>query len=66
MGAGSVTHIYRAVTHRCCPNCGYLMAQIEIDTARLNFDCPRCGKHRLSEFQPIQLKQERRQGDEGA
>lgn len=60
-----VIHIYRAVTHRCCPSCGYLVAQFMIEQARLDFDCPRCGKHKQSEFQPIQMNQERRQGDEG-
>lgn len=41
------------VTARFCPGCGYEKPQLLVDMARLNFDCPRCGKHKLSEFLPI-------------
>jgi uncharacterized paraquat-inducible protein A len=35
---------------RECPNCGYLVAQFMLEASRYDYDCPRCGKHKLSEF----------------
>lgn len=40
---------------RKCPGCGYLMDQILIESARMNFACPRCGKRTLGEFVPDDL-----------
>jgi len=42
-----------AVTHRCCPKCGYLMSQMEVDLIRFELRCPRCKEHTMKEFQPI-------------
>jgi len=41
-----------ALELRKCPGCGFIKDQESIDSARLNFLCPRCGKHRLSDFMP--------------
>jgi len=48
-----VVTLREGVTMRCCPGCGYLVNQIQIDLAVLNYKCPQCGKHRYSEFQPV-------------
>lgn len=50
--------IYRVVTDRCCPKCGHIINQTAIDKAIFNFDCPNCRTHKISEFQPLQFKQE--------
>jgi hypothetical protein len=43
------------VTHRCCPDCGYIMTQLEIDLIRIVVDCPRgCGRT-INEFQPMNM-----------
>jgi len=39
---------------RACPKCGYRIAQLVVDMARLNFKCPRCHQHKLSEFVRIE------------
>lgn len=44
-----------AVTHRCCPSCGYLLTQHDIEAHRIDFMCPRCEEHRVSEFQAIKM-----------
>lgn len=34
----------KKVATRCCPECGYIMAQVEIDALRVVVNCPRrCG-----------------------
>ena len=33
-----------------CPMCGYCITQLEFKLAVSNFDCPRCGKVKLSSF----------------
>lgn len=53
MKKDNVTHIAPVVTHRCCPECGYLESQKSIDLMRFDMPCPRCGKHQISKFQPI-------------
>lgn len=45
--------IKRKVTHRLCPDCGYVMTQLEIDRLRFPVECPRCGKWTTNAFQPI-------------
>lgn len=40
------------VQRRKCPGCDYLMDQVRLELARLDFPCPRCGKHTLGEFVP--------------
>lgn len=39
-----------------CPGCGYLIAFELWRAARYDYDCPRCGKHKLSEFQSVYEK----------
>lgn len=43
------------VTHRVCPdrNCAHVVTQTEVNLSRFNYDCPKCGRHKISEFQPI-------------
>jgi len=41
---------------RCCPGCGYLKSQIEIENMLIDPLCPRCGKHKLSEFKRTSIK----------
>lgn len=36
---------------RGCPNCGFIMTQFEIEKAYLNYDCPKCYKAKISEFE---------------
>lgn len=45
----------KRVTMRVCPDptCARLESQLLIDRAMLDFDCPKCRKTKLSEFQPI-------------
>lgn len=62
---GNVSRISRAVTHRCCPDCGYLVAQIEVVMARINLECPRCGNHKVSKFQPIKMNEDEDQFMDG-
>lgn len=33
-----------------CPNCHYVTTIFEIESARYDFDCPVCGKFRLTQF----------------
>lgn len=58
MKRDDIPRIPRAVTARVCPGCGYEISQTEVDLARLDFPCPRCGKHTLREFLPIQRPEE--------
>lgn len=51
--------IKRKVTHRLCPECGYMIGQLEIDMLRFAADCPRCGKHNTNSFQPIKWEASR-------
>lgn len=44
------------VTHRCCPKCGYLVAQVEIEMSIYAYDCPRCDSYNFNKFQPLKLK----------
>lgn len=37
-----------------CPTCDYLISKIEFEMARYDYDCPRCGKTKLSEFKKCQ------------
>ena len=48
----NITKLPPGIERRKCPGCGYLEAQISVDMARFDFPCPRCGKHKLSEFVP--------------
>lgn len=41
---------------RACPGCGYLVDQVRVDKAVLNFRCPRCGAFRLSEFYRVRIR----------
>jgi len=50
---GTVTHLIPAVLQRQCPVCGHVKMQSEIARARVNMLCPRCGKTRLSQFDPF-------------
>lgn len=50
---GEVVRIAPAVTHRCCPACGYVISQLQADLARINFRCPRCDQKAISDFQPM-------------
>lgn len=54
----SVVKLIPAVTHRCCPKCGYLMPQRQIELIRFELTCPTCGEHTTREFQPIKMKGE--------
>ncbi|NIX95318.1 hypothetical protein HCG45_21515 [Pseudomonas fulva] len=38
------------VSERSCPGCGWRVSQFEIEATRFDFECPRCGKHKMSEF----------------
>ncbi len=49
-----IANIKEKVTHRCCPNCGYIVAQVEMQYFRFNYNCPRCGKCRMDSFQLIE------------
>lgn len=53
--SGNVVRLRPGVTHRCCPDCGYLMSQLEIDQLKVNLDCPRCGDRNINDFQPINM-----------
>jgi hypothetical protein len=45
--------ILPVVTHRCCPDCGWIMSQKEIEQLRVAIDCP-CGcKRTINEFEPV-------------
>lgn len=46
----------RKIDHTKCPGCGYLIAFELWRAARYDYDCPRCGKHKLSEFQSVYEK----------
>jgi endogenous inhibitor of DNA gyrase (YacG/DUF329 family) len=50
-----IGEIQRKVIHRGCPECGYAVTQMEIEMMRVDLDCPRCGKMKLSAFAPIRL-----------
>lgn len=52
---GDIVRIDPAVTTRACPGCGYLVAQVAVDMARINFKCPRCAEHSMSDFKPYRL-----------
>jgi len=49
----TVIKIEPAVTHRCCPKCGYIMSQLEIDLIRVVINCPRGCDHNINDFQPM-------------
>ena len=42
--------IRRVDTLKKCKQCGYLATQLQFELAREDYDCPRCGGWRLSEF----------------
>jgi len=54
-GVERVVSLPQGVVMRCCPGCGYLMDQLLVDMARINFDCFRCDGYKLSEFSPVKL-----------
>ena len=35
-----------------CPTCGYLVSEVDMKYARLDFDCSRCGRTTLADFEP--------------
>jgi|APSaa5957512576_1039674.scaffolds.fasta_scaffold23816_2 rubredoxin len=45
-----------AVDTRRCPGCGLLIDQDLIIYSKTNYDCPKCGKFKQSEFKPIKIK----------
>jgi len=45
-----ITKLPPGVERRKCAGCGYLMTQVQVDAARLDFPCPRCRKHTLRDF----------------
>ena len=51
--------IARAVTHRLCPDCGYMVSQVAVEMMRFNFDCPKCSNRKISDFQPLRLDREK-------
>jgi len=48
----NVIEIDGGVVSRVCPDCGYEMSQLEIDSHRYDFDCPRCKDRKISEYVP--------------
>ena len=46
------------VTFRNCPCCGYIVSQEVIEHCTIDFDCPRCGKHKHSEFKIYETEKE--------
>lgn len=40
------------VTHRVCPNCGYVVSQLEVQVSVIDYICPKCEVKRFSEFEP--------------
>lgn len=52
-----IGRITPAVTHRCCPECGWLMTQTEIELQRYTRPCPRgCKGVTTDDFQPVNMK----------
>jgi len=49
---GTVVKLPPGVVRRKCPGCGHKISQVEIASAVNNIACPRCAKHKLSEFVP--------------
>lgn len=45
------------VTHRYCPDCGYMLSQRQIAYAKENYPCPDCQGPRYSEFLPMDAEQ---------
>lgn len=54
-GRQMTIEIEQKVTHRCCPNCGHIVSQKEIQCFRFNFKCPKCKKHKVDDFQPMKM-----------
>ena len=39
------------VSVRSCPNCHHLVTQLQVELQMFDEDCPKCGKHKTSEFE---------------
>lgn len=46
----TVSTIKPKVTHRYCPDCGYMLSQRQIAYATEDYHCPDCNGPRYSEF----------------
>lgn len=49
-------HEAKKPVFKFCPGCYYLVATEMTEDARFDFDCPQCGKHKLSEFKDTESK----------
>lgn len=38
-----------------CPECGYIISDIEFIQAKHNYPCPRCGRPKLSNFGSVEI-----------
>ena len=45
--------IQRVVLNRSCPQCGYLMPQVQIEALRVSVKCPRGCLKTTNEFVPV-------------
>lgn len=50
-----VVKLQPKVTHRCCPECGYIISQIEVYLIRAAVKCPRGCDRNINEFQPMNM-----------
>ena len=49
---------FKKVSTRCCPKCGYLITQKEIEQIKIVVECPRlCGTD-INSFQIVDLEDE--------
>jgi len=49
----NIVNLPTGITQRCCPDCGYLVSQLEIDLSIVNMKCPRGCEYDFSQFQPL-------------
>ncbi len=42
-----------------CPECGFLVTDVEYFSARYDYDCSRCHNKKLSEFNLVKVKRSR-------
>lgn len=48
-----VSVIYDKHCNRVCPSCCHMVSQLEVELSRFDYECPQCGKFKLSEFERL-------------
>ena len=45
------------VKTRCCPGCGFLIHQMQVERMQIVPPCPKCGEYTVDQFQIVEWEQ---------